>query len=139
MPRTKPFISVSAVVSPAIVEELDRLAAANKVTRSTMVRKLLEGALTQRANERQEDAFDRLEQRLRGIENRFGSMLVKSIKFSAQATYLGMKNLEYSGKPQTDKYLSKHWKESQEFAGKATESKAKAQQRQTSEEKGEEG
>lgn len=131
--RKKPFISVSAVVSPAIIEELDRLSVANRVTRSTMVRMLLEDALTKRANERQEDAYDRLEKRLAGLENRFGGMLVKSIKFSAQAAFLGMKNLEYSGKPQGDKYLTKHWKDSQEFAGKATESKAKTQQSKTSE------
>ncbi len=134
MPRTKPFISVSAVVSPAIVEELDRLASANKVTRSTMVRQLLEESLTNRANERQDDAFDRLEKRLRGIENRFGALIVKGIKFSAQATYLSMRNLEFSGKPQSKDYLNKHWKESREFAGKAVESKAKAEESKTSEE-----
>lgn len=133
MPRTKPFISVSAVVSPAIVEELDRLAGANKVTRSTMVRKLLEEGLTNRANERQEDAFDRLEKRLRGIENRFGSLIVKNIKFSAQAAYLGLRNLEFSGKPQSKNYLDKHWRESREFAGKAVESKAKTSESKTSE------
>jgi len=48
MPRNKPFINVSAVVSPAIAEEIDRLAAANKVTRSQMVRQLLEEKLAYR-------------------------------------------------------------------------------------------
>lgn len=128
MTRKTPLITVSAVVTPAIAEEIDRLAAANKMTKSQMVRKLLEEKLTERANERQQDAYDRLEKRLKRIEDRFSGLMVKSLKQSAQAVYIGMKNLEFSGKPQGKDYLNKHWKESLEFAGKAAESKSKKDQ-----------
>ena len=90
MPRLKPHITVTAVVSPAIVEELDRLAAANQVTRSTMIRQLLEASLTQRANERLDSAYERLEKRLAKMEERFSSLIVKSVRAAAQGMYLAM-------------------------------------------------
>ena len=123
MVRRTPLVTVSAVVTPAIAEEIHRLSAASGMTKSQMVRELLEAKLTERANERQEDAYDRLEKRLKKIEDRFSSLIVKNMKYSAQALYLEMKNLEFSGKPQGRSFLDKHWSESLEFAGKAAESK----------------
>ena len=78
MPRLEPHITVTAVVSPAIVEELDRLAAANQVTRSTMIRQLLEVSLTQRANERLDSAYERLEKRLARMEEASTARSVRS-------------------------------------------------------------
>jgi metal-responsive CopG/Arc/MetJ family transcriptional regulator len=114
MPRRNPFVNVSAVIAPALAEEIDRLAAANKVSRSAMVRQLLEECLTQRANERLESEYEKLEKRLARLENRFAALMVKSTKASAQTLYLMMKNLEdhtKSTKEQIDKYWgnSKHW------------------------------
>jgi hypothetical protein len=123
MVRRAPLVTVSAVVTPAIAEEIDRLAAAGGMSKSQLVRELLEAKLTERANQRQEDAYDRLEKRLKRIEDRFSSLIVKNMKYSAQALYLEMKNLEFSGKPQGRSFLDKHWNESLEFAGKAAESK----------------
>ena len=88
MPRRTPFISVSAVVSPAISEEIGRLAATHKVTRSTMVRQLLEEKLTERANERMQETYDKLERRLQRIEERFSGLMVKAIRISGQSLYL---------------------------------------------------
>lgn len=125
MPRKTPHITVTAVVSPAIAEELDRLAKANKVTRSTLIRSLLEEKLTERANERQEDAYDRLEKRLASIENRFGGLIVKAVKMSAQGLYLTSVGLQYGHQRQEKKYLDKHWDDAIAFAGKQIESKKK--------------
>nr|WP_281719552.1 CopG family transcriptional regulator [Nitrosomonas nitrosa] len=125
MPRKTPHITVTAVVSPAIAEELDRLAKANKVTRSTLIRSLLEEKLTERANERQEDAYDRLEKRLANIENRFGGLIVKAVKMSAQSLYLTSVGLQYGHQRQEKKYLDKHWDDAIAFAGKQIESKKK--------------
>jgi len=125
MPRKKPHITVTAVVSPAIAEELDRLAKANKVTRSSLIRSLLEEKLTERANERQEDAYDRLEKRLAGIENRFGGLIVKAVKMSAQSLYLTSIGLQYGHQRQEKKFLDKHWDDAITFAGKQVESKKK--------------
>ena len=88
MPRRTPFISVSAVVSPAISEEIGRLAATNQVTRSTMVRQLLEEKLTERANERMQETYDKLERRLQRIEERFAGLMVKTIRIAGQSLYL---------------------------------------------------
>jgi predicted house-cleaning noncanonical NTP pyrophosphatase (MazG superfamily) len=88
MGRRTPFISVSAVVSPSISEEIGRLAATHKVTKSTMVRKLLEEKLTERANERQEETYDKLERRLQRIEERFSGLIVKAIRIAGQSLYL---------------------------------------------------
>jgi hypothetical protein len=88
MSRRTPFISVSAVVSPSISEEIGRLAAMNKVTRSTMVRQLLEEKLTERANERMQETYDKLERRLQRIEERFSGLMVKAIRIAGQSLYL---------------------------------------------------
>ena len=125
MPRKTPHITVTAVVSPAIAEELDRIAKANKVTRSTLIRSLLEEKLTERANERQEDAYDRLEKRLASIENRFGGLIVKAVKMAAQSLYLTSIGLQYGHQRQEKKYLDKHWEDAITFAGQQVESKKK--------------
>lgn len=122
MPRTAPHITVSAVVSPAIIEELDRLAKANKVTRSTMVRRLLEERLTARANERVDSSYDRLEKRLAGMEARFAALLVKAIKASAQGLYLTGAGLKYGHQRQEQRYLDKHWEDAKAFAASWLES-----------------
>jgi len=88
MPRHQPFVNVSAVVSPAIAEEIDRLAKAAKVSRSTMLRKLLEERLTQRADERLTETYDKVEQRLRRIESRFAAFMAKNVRLTAQNLYL---------------------------------------------------
>lgn len=88
MARKTPLITVSAVVTPAIAEEIERLAKANRVSRSTMVRTLLEERLTHRANERVSDSFEKVEARLRRIESRFSAFLAKAVRVSAQGLYL---------------------------------------------------
>lgn len=88
MPRRQPFVNVSAVVSPAIAEEIDRLAKSNGVTTSTMVRTLLEERLTDRANERLSESYEKVEKRLRHIESRFSAFLAKACRLSAQDLYL---------------------------------------------------
>ena len=114
MPRKKPFISVSAVVSPAIVEEIDRLASANKVTRSHMVRQLLEEKLTERANERLENEKDKLEKRLERIENRFSALMSKVGRAAAQTLYLTMGRIhdDYEKDAADDM-----WEKSKQYAG----------------------
>lgn len=114
MPRNKPFVSVSAVVSPSIVEEIDRLAAASKVTRSQMVRQLLEEKLTERANQRLTEERDKLEQRLERIENRFSSLMVKVGRAAAQSLYLTMDRI----KDDYDKDAANDmWEKSKQYAG----------------------
>jgi len=114
MPRKKPFISVSAVVSPTIVEEIDRLAAAHKVTRSHMVRQLLEEKLTERANQRLNEEKDKLEKRLQRIEDRFSSLMVKVGRATAQTLFLTMERI-------TDDYekdaANDMWAKSKQYAG----------------------
>lgn len=129
MARKVPHVTVSAVVSPAIAEELDRLAKANKVTRSTMVRQLLEERLTERAGERAESAFDRVEKRLAAMDNRFAALLVKSIKAGAASLYLQQVGLKYGHQRQEDKYMNKHIQDSQAYAAKWLES-GKKQEKQ---------
>ena len=58
------------------------------------------------ANERQEDAYDRLEKRLANIENRFGGLIVKAVKMSAQSLYLTSVGLQYGHQRQEKKYRS---------------------------------
>jgi predicted transcriptional regulator len=125
MPRRVPHITVTAVVSPAIVEELDRLAAANQLTRSTMIRQLLEASLTQRANERLDSSYDRLEKRLAKMEERFSSLIVKSIRAAAQGMYLASVGLKFGHLKQEDKYMQKHWDDARTFAGQFLEGSAK--------------
>ena len=88
MPRRQPYVNVSAVISPAMSEDIDRLAKAAKVTKSTMVRKLLEERLTQRADERLTETYDKVEQRLRRIESRFSAFMAKNVRLSAQNLWL---------------------------------------------------
>jgi hypothetical protein len=128
MPSKKPLPIVSAAVNPAIAEEIERLAAANKVTRSAMVRQLLEERLTQRVNERQENAYDRLEKRLHHMEERFAGFMSKTCRAAAQGLYLTQVGLQYGHQRQEQKYLDKHWEDSRAFAGKYLENQMKKQQ-----------
>src|SRR5271169_4553441 len=81
---------VSAAVTPSIAEEIDRLAASSKRSRSEVVRTLLEERLTQREDERDSDRYDALEKRLAKLEQRFSGLLVKTIRLSAQNYYVSM-------------------------------------------------
>jgi hypothetical protein len=123
MARRTPFRNISAVVTPSMYEEIERLAAANKITKSQMVRQLLEERLTQKANERTEDAFSQVARRLQRIEERFSALMVKGIRTSAQSTYINMKQLEYL--EENGKEVTKIWEASREFAGQLLEQKSK--------------
>lgn len=79
---------VSAAVTPAIMEEIDRLAATSKRSRSEVVRALLEAQLTERANERMEAAYAQVEKRLARMDQRFSGLLVKAIRLIGQDLYL---------------------------------------------------
>lgn len=128
MARRTPQLTVSAVVSPATWEEIDRLATASGVSRSQMVRQILEEKLTERANARLEDEYGKLEKRLAKIEERFAALLVKVGRAAAQGLWLQMKDLEFSfdeDDEESDQALKDLWKRSQEFAGKWLESPAK--------------
>jgi metal-responsive CopG/Arc/MetJ family transcriptional regulator len=133
MPRTTPHVTVSAAVSPAIIEELDRLAKANKVTRSTMVRQLLEERLTQKANERIDSAYERLEKRLAGMEARFAALLVKNIKASASTLFLTQVGLRYGHQRQEKQHMDKHAEDAKAYAAKWIESE-KQKKKETSSE-----
>lgn len=126
MPRNKPFVAVSAVVSPSVIEEIDRLAAASKVTRSQMVRQLLEEKLTERANQRLDEEKNKLEKRLAGIENRFSSLMVKVGRAAAQSLYLTMERIhdDYEKDAANDM-----WDKSKQYAGQwlAETSKSKGE------------
>lgn len=127
MPKRKtPLITVSAVVSPSIHEEIGRLASASGVSKSHMVRELLEQKLVDRANERMEDAYDRLERRLSRMEERFAALMTKIGRASAQNLYLTQVGLRYGHRAQED-YMNKHLDDSYVFAGRFLESKAKKQ------------
>jgi len=128
MPRKTPLITVSAVVTPVIAEEIDRLARANKMTKSQMVRQLLEERLVQKANQRTEDAYDRLEKRLKKMEDRFAGLTVSAIKYAAQAVYLIGAILKY-GKTQNQDQLDKHWDKSVKFAAEQVSKKIKAEEK----------
>lgn len=123
--RKTPLITVSAVVTPAIAEEIATLASANKVTKSQMVRRLLEERLIQRANERSEEAFDRLDRRLKRIEDRFSALIINCTKLAAQAVYLSATMLRY-GKSNTKEQVDKHWDNSVKFAADQVTKKLKA-------------
>ena len=88
MPRHQPYVNVSAVISPAMAEDIERLARAAKVSKSTMVRKLLEERLTQRADERLTETYNKVEERLRRIESRFAAFMAKNVRLTAQNLYL---------------------------------------------------
>lgn len=118
MPRRQPFVNVSAVVSPAIAEEIDLLAKNNGVSRSTMVRTLLEERLTERANERVAGSFDKVEQRLKRIESRFSAFLAKAVRISAQGLYLDWYYLKHYTDLAEDKAEQKKVnEEARNFAG----------------------
>jgi predicted nucleic acid-binding protein len=128
MPRKTPLITVSAVVTPVIAEEIAALAKANKVTKSQMVRQLLEERLVQRANQRTEDAYDRLEKRLKRIEDRFAGLIIACTKLAAQAVYIGITILRY-GKSNTKEQLDKHWDNSIKYAAEQVSKKVKAEEK----------
>lgn len=118
MPRRQPFVNISAAVSPAIAEEIDRLAKSNGVTKSTMVRTLLEERLTQRADERLGESYDRVEQRLKHIESRFSAFLAKAVRLIAQDLYLDWYYLRTFTDLADDKAaLKKLNEEARNFAG----------------------
>jgi len=124
MPRKTPLITVSAVVTPVMYEEIERLAKAHKMTKSQMVKQLLEERLVQKANQRTEDAYDRLEKRLKRIEDRFSGLIVAGTKMAAQAVYLATTILRY-GKTQNKEQLDKHWDNSIKFAAEQINKKLK--------------
>jgi hypothetical protein len=115
MPRKTPLITVSAVVTPVIYEEIERLARSQRVTKSQMVRQLLEERLVQKANQRQEEAYDRLERRLKKLEDRIAGLSVASAKHSAQAVALSFAILKHD-KRQSEKELNKLWDNSLKYA-----------------------
>lgn len=118
MPRRQPFVNVSAVVSPAIAEEIDRLAKTHGVTRSTMVRTLLEERLTDRANERLSESYDRVEQRLKRIESRFSAFLAKAVRVSAQGLFLDWYYLRtYTDLGEDKEAMKKVNEDARNFAG----------------------
>lgn len=118
MPRRQPFVNVSSVVSPAIAEEIDRLAKSNGVTTSTMVRTLLEERLTQRADERLGESYDKVEQRLKRIESRFSAFLAKAVRLIAQDLYLDWYYLRtYTDLADDKAAMKKLNEEARNFAG----------------------
>lgn len=121
---------LSTAVSAAVEEEIARLAKANKVTKSQMIRQLLEEKLTERANERLDDAYTRLEQRMTRIEERFSALIVKNIRVSAQGLYLTMKGLEQGHAKLEEEAVERYWEKSLAFAGKVLESPAKKKKKE---------
>jgi predicted nucleic acid-binding protein len=128
MARKTPLITVSAVVTPVIAEEIAALAKANKMTKSQMVRQLLEERLVQRANQRTEDAYDRLEKRLKRIEDRFSGLVIACTKLAAQAVYLTVTMLRY-GKSNNKEQLDKHWDNSIKYAAEQVTKKLKTDEK----------
>lgn len=88
MGKRNVLLVVSAAVTPAIMEEIDRLAASTRRSRSEVVRTLLEERLTDRANERMEAAYSQVDKRLAKMDQRFSGLLVKAIRLIAQDLYL---------------------------------------------------
>lgn len=93
MTKRKQSKTVSAVVTPAMFEEIGRIAAANSATVSQTIMNLLEEKLTERANERLADVLDGLERRLKKMEDRSAALLVKVLKYSAQASFFAIKSV----------------------------------------------
>ncbi len=122
--RKTPLITVSSVVTPSIYEEIDRLASSRGITKSQMLRELLEEKLTERENERMEDAYDRLEKRLARMEERFAALMTKIGRAVAQDLYLIQGGLRFGHRSQ-EEYMNKHLDDSYVFAGKFLESKSK--------------
>ena len=122
MPRKTPHITVSAVVPPSMDEELTRLAASKRVSKSQLIRDLLEEKLVEQANERVEDAFTKVEKRLQRIEERFSAFITKAVRASAQGLYLNLKQLEYMEEDRDR--IDKLFDNSKEFAGKMLEQRS---------------
>jgi hypothetical protein len=95
---------VSAAVTPAIMEEIDRLAASTKRSRSEVVRTLLEERLTERANERMEAAYSQVDKRLAKMDQRFSGLLVKAIRLIAHDLYLTQYELKNFTSIEEDEY-----------------------------------
>ena len=100
--RKTPLITVSSVVTPSIYEEIDRLASSRGITKSQMLRELLEEKLTERENERMEDAYDRLEKRLARMEERFAALMTKIGRAVAQDLYLIQGGLRFGHRSQEE-------------------------------------
>ena len=105
-------------------DEIDRLASSRGITKSQMLRELLEEKLTERENERMEDAYDRLEKRLARMEERFAALMTKIGRAVAQDLYLIQGGLRFGHRSQ-EEYMNKHLDDSYVFAGKFLESKSK--------------
>jgi len=95
---------ISAAVTPAIAEEIDRLAATTRRSRSEVVRTLLEERLTERANERMEAAYEQVERRLAKMDKRFAGLLVKAIKLVAQDLYVSLYEIREYTSIEDDEY-----------------------------------
>jgi hypothetical protein len=93
-----------------------------------MVRQLLEERLVQRANQRTEDAYDRLEKRLKRIEDRFSGLVIACTKLAAQAVYLTVTMLRY-GKSNNKEQLDKHWDNSIKYAAEQVTKKLKTDEK----------
>lgn len=132
MPRKTPHITVSAVVPPSMDEELTRLATSKRVSKSQLIRDLLEEKLVEQANERVEDAFTMVEKRLQKIEDRFSALITKAVRVSAQGLYINVRQLEYMEEERDT--IDKIVDSSKEYAGKMLEQrsprKGKSKQKQ---------
>ena len=81
-----------------------------------MLRRLLEERLTQRADERLTDTYDKVEQRLRRIESRFAAFMAKNVRLTAQNLFLDWYYLRTLTKLSKEE-LKKLNEEAIEFAG----------------------
>jgi len=115
MSSSRAGVTVSGVVSMKTAEEVAQLAVINKLSRSEMVRKLLEESLESRVKEKLWREYADLEKRLTKIENRFSSLMVKGIRASAQNLYLTDAIVRQYNIDQ--KRLKELWTESKQFAG----------------------
>ena len=116
MQNRKVLPVVSAAVTPSIAEEIDRLTASSKRSRSEVVRTLLEERLTQREDERNSDRYEAIEKRLAKLEQRFSGLLVKTIRLSAQNYYVSMFHIREQTELEHDKY-QKLQEKAKAFAG----------------------
>lgn len=69
---------------PVIAEEVYRLAKANKISESEMIRQLVSDGIIVRAEATTNSQFQYVEQRLRRIEERFAGWMIKLSKATAQ-------------------------------------------------------
>jgi len=83
-----------------------------------MVRTLLEERLTERADERLSESYDRVEQRLKRIESRFSAFLAKAVRLIAQDLYLDWYYLRtYTELGEDKAEMKKVNEEARQFAG----------------------